>query len=257
MSKDLLSIHVEGYRVRAQLNRPEKGNALSVALLEALDQFSQELHEVNGRFAEAKTVVLSGGGGRAFSAGADISSLAGLSASEATSHMLWGQEVFHRIECAPQVVIAAIDGVAFGGGLELAMACDLRVATPTSRLGQPEITLANLPGWAGTQRLPRIVGEGRALQMILTGKPIDASTGLAWGLLNEVGEDAVVTAESLAETVESYSRTALALAKDAVYVGERHGTVHGSLTEARHVGTCCTTPEQREAVQAFLDRKRS
>lgn len=256
MSEELLTIRTDGLRVYAELRREAKGNALNVELLSALDQFSRELHDTSGRFGSAKTVILSGAGGRAFSAGADISSLAGLSASAATNHMLWGQEVFQRLEDAPQVVIAAIDGVAFGGGLELAMACDLRTATPTSRLGQPEITLANLPGWAGTQRLPRIVGEGRALQMILTGSPVDAATGLDWGLLNSVEEDAIAAAERIAEGIERFSGTALGLAKHAVYAGERHGTTHGSLIEARHVGTCCETPEQQEAVQAFLNRKR-
>ncbi|MFV0425538.1 MAG: enoyl-CoA hydratase/isomerase family protein [Beutenbergiaceae bacterium] len=255
MEQELLKIESSGARISAQICRPHKGNSLSVELLSELDTFTRQL--CDGAFPDAKTVILSGAGDRAFSAGADIASLAGLSASEATNHMLWGQQIFQRLEDAPQVTIAAIAGVAYGGGLELAMAADLRTATPQSRLGQPEITLANIPGWAGTQRLPCLIGQGRALQMILSGEPISAELALEWGLLNVVADDALAAAHSLADIIESRSATALHLAKDAVYAGQRLGTVHGSLVEARHVGTCCTTPEQRAAVQGFLDRKKS
>lgn len=252
---DVLLLEQRGSVLHARLNRPGKGNSLSRALLAALDGLGDDLRGGGAR-QDVRAVVLSGEGGKAFCAGADINDLAGLSEREAVLHMLWGQEILQKFEDAPQVIIAAIDGVAFGGGLELAMACDLRIASPASRLGQPEITLANIPGWGGTQRLPRIVGEGRALEMILTGAPIAAEEARTIGLVNQVHEDAVAAATSLAERIAGMSPVAVAGAKHAVYAGVRHGIVHGLLEEARYVGVCCASPEQHRAVQAFFDRKK-
>ncbi|WP_277603908.1 enoyl-CoA hydratase-related protein [Agrococcus sp. ARC_14] len=242
--------------VDVRLYRPDKANALSQQMLMEFDVLTDALMRGTGIGEGARAVVLSGEGGRAFSAGNDITSLQGLSASEATQQMLRGQEIFQRLEDCPQVTIAAIDGVALGGGLELAMACDIRVASPTSRLGQPEITLANIPGWGGTQRLPRLIGEGRAIELILTGELVDAARAEQIGLVNRVTDDPVATAHQLASAIAAKAPTAVDEALKAVYAGARHGIVHGLLVEARGVGTCCTTPEQREAVQAFLDRKK-
>lgn len=239
----------------ATLNRPTKGNSLNTELIAALEEFAADLK--TPAHHTTKAVVLTGAGTRAFSAGADINTLVGLDAASAEAQMLRGQEVFDRLEDAPQVVIAAIDGVAFGGGLELAMACDLRVASPGSRLGQPEITLANLPGWGGTQRLPRLIGQGRALEMILTGDPLSANRALEIGLLNAVSDDPVAAACELAARVIRHSAAAVDAAKQAVYEGERKGIVQGLKHEAFLVGRCCESPEQREAVQQFLNRRRS
>lgn len=239
------------------LNRPRKGNAINGDLMAALGDLAGELHRSGGEPGAPRAVVLTGSGTSAFSAGADINNLVGLTKRTATEQMRTGQIFFDMLEDAPQVVIAAINGVALGGGLELAMACDIRIASPGARLGQPEITLGNLPGWGGTQRLPRLVGEGRALELILTGDPIDADEAYRLGLVNRISDDPLATAISLAEHILSRSAFAVDRAKQAVYTGVRHGTTRGLETEAALVGECSTSPEQRAAVQAFFDRKKS
>jgi enoyl-CoA hydratase len=238
------------------LNRPRKGNSLSNELMAALGQLVANLRRSSAEAAGARAVVLTGSGTTAFSAGADIHNLVGLTKSSATDQMRSGQVIFDMLEDAPQVIIAAINGVAFGGGLELAMACDLRIAAEGARLGQPEITLGNLPGWGGTQRLPRLIGEGRALEMILTGEPITAERAVAMGLVNSVADDPVAAAIELAGRIIDKSATAVDSAKQAVYAGVRHGITRGLETEAALVGACSVSPEQRAAVQAFFDRKK-
>jgi enoyl-CoA hydratase len=237
----------------ATIDRASKGNALDTPTIDALGDLTAGLHA--GEHPEVRAVIITGAGDRSFSAGADISTLHGLTADQARRQMTHGQDVFDRIEELPQLTIAAINGVAFGGGLELAMACDLRTAATTARLGQPEITLANLPGWGGTQRLPRLIGKGRALELILTGNPIDATTAHSYGLVNAVGDDAVETAVALATQVIRHAPGAVAASKEAVLYGDRHGIAHGLRREAELVGERCVTPEQRAAVEAFLNRK--
>lgn len=240
----------------ATLNRPRKGNSLSTELIVAIGELATELRRPHGRFAAVKAVVLTGSGDKVFSAGADINDLRGLSESAARKQMLRGQAVFDSLEDARQVVIAAVNGIAFGGGLELAMACDLRIAAPTATLGQPEITLGNLPGWGGTQRLPRLIGEGRALEMILTGEPIDAARAAQIGLVNSIAENPLDAAIDLAHRIAVRSSTAVDAAKQAVYAGERLGITRGLEIEAALVGKCSVSPEQQAAVQAFFDRKK-
>lgn len=240
----------------ATLNRPRKGNSLSTELIVALGDMLTELRRPGGRYASANAVVITGSGDSVFSAGADINSLRGLTEDTAREQMLRGQAVFDAVEDAQQVVIAAINGIAFGGGLELAMACDLRIASPEAKLGQPEITLGNLPGWGGTQRLPRLIGEGRALEMILTGVPVDATRAAEIGLVNAVADDVLAAALELADRIVDKSATAVDAAKQAVYAGERLGITRGLEIEAALVGTCSVSPEQQAAVQAFFDRKK-
>lgn len=237
------------------LNRPRKGNSLDNELMAALGRLAEELHRSAGEQGAARAVVLTGSGTKAFSAGADINNLVGLTRQTATGQMRTGQLIFDMLEDAPQVVIAAINGVALGGGLELAMACDIRIAATTARLGQPEITLGNLPGWGGTQRLPRLIGEGRALELILTGDTVDATEAFRVGLVNRVVSDPVAAAVALAEHIVTRSGFAVDRAKQAVYTGVRQGITHGLEIEAALVGECSTSPEQRAAVQAFFDRK--
>ncbi|GAA3728418.1 enoyl-CoA hydratase-related protein [Leifsonia bigeumensis] len=245
----------EGDTAIITLNRPTKGNALDHELISALEEFAARLQASVDDPPHA--VVLMGAGDRAFSAGADIHNLVGLDEKSATDQMLRGQAVFGMLEDAPQVVIAAVNGVALGGGLELAMACDIRIAAPHARLGQPEITLGNLPGWGGTQRLPRLIGEGRALELILTGEPIGASEAHRLGLVNQVADDPVSAAIALAQRITAHSAFAVARAKKAVYAGMRDGIRAGLEIEAALVGECAVSPEQRAAVQAFFDRKKS
>lgn len=256
MNEPVLHIDHHDQIVEARINRAAKGNSLSTELLGALENLADDLTDTGGALRDAHAVIITSEGGRAFSAGANINELAGLGYREATAHMMWGQEIFRKLEDTPQAVIAAIDGVAFGGGLELAMACDLRFATASSRFGQPEITLANIPGWGGTQRLPRLIGEGRALELMLLGDPISAARALELGLINGIADDVNEHARNIAARIVAMNPTAIDGIKRAVYSGVRYGPIHGLLVEARGVGACCQTPQQKAAVEAFLNRKR-
>jgi enoyl-CoA hydratase len=251
---DVVTTRIDGPVTVATINRPAKANALSNAVIDALDALADAVEQAAAT-GDTRVLVITGAGEKAFSAGADISNLVGLSASGARQQMLRGQRVFDRIAALPVAVIAAVNGVAFGGGLELAMACDMRVAAPHARLGQPEITLANIPGWGGTQRLPRLVGRGVASEMILTGSPIDAQRALAIGLVNAVAEDCVTAALQLADVIATRSRHAIKAAKAAIRAGLRGGIEYGLQVEAAAVAELCQTAEQHEAVRAFLDRK--
>jgi len=200
-------------------------------------------------------LVLTGAGTKAFSAGADINELDDIGPDAARAQMRRGQAVFDRLERLPIAVIAAINGFALGGGLELAMAADIRIAAPTARLGQPEITLANLPGWGGTQRLPRLVGRGIATELILTGDLVEADRAYAIGLVNRIATDPLPAAIELGARIAAHSRTAVRGAKRAIRVGLEDGVMAGLSVEADAVADCCGTEVQRQAVRAFLRRR--
>jgi enoyl-CoA hydratase/carnithine racemase len=235
------------------LNRPERLNALSRELLAALDAQCAAL----ANDAEVRAVVVTGAGERAFCAGADVNELDGIAPREAFELMRLGQQALDRLAGLPQPTIAAVNGVALGGGCEVALACDVRFAAAGARFGQPEITLANVPGWGGTQRLPRLIGPGRAAELILGGELVDAPTALAWGLANRVVDDARLLEEALAfaRRLAGFSATALAGAKHAIAHGLAHGQAAGLMVEAEAVARCCETDEQRAAVRAFLTRR--
>ncbi|WP_173035010.1 enoyl-CoA hydratase/isomerase family protein [Phytohabitans flavus] len=235
------------------LQRPERANALSDELIGAIGDQIDEIE----RDTETRAVVVTGAGTTAFCAGADVRELVDLDEAAARAKMLHGQRVFRRLELLPLPVIAAVNGHALGGGLELAMACDLRIAARSARFGQPEIRLANVPGWGGTQRLPRLVGLGRATEMIFTGDLLSAEEACRIGLVNRVVADEQVTSEALAlaERLAAYSTVALAGAKHAIHVGLDEGMTAGELAEAHAVATCCQTAAQRKAVTDFLNRR--
>jgi enoyl-CoA hydratase len=249
--EDVLLRERSGRVVIATLNRPAKGNALNHALIDSLDALAGELDND----PRTGALVLTGAGAKAFSAGADVSELDGLDRAAAREQMRRGQAVFDRLEQLPIAVIAAINGFALGGGLELAMAADVRLVVGSARLGQPEITLANLPGWGGTQRLPRLVGRGVANEMILSGDLIDAERAYAIGLVNDVVADPLAASMELAARIADHSPVAVRGAKHAIAVGLRDGAEAGLIAEADAVAECCTTDEQHAAVRAFLDRR--
>ena len=238
----------------ASLNRPAKGNALNRPLIEALDALARDL-EQDG--SGTRALVITGRGAKAFSAGADVSELDGIEHDAAYEQMRRGQLALDRIERLPIPVIAAINGFALGGGLELAMAADLRIAAAGSALGQPEINLGNLPGWGGTQRLPRLIGVARATEMILTGELLPAARALEWGLVNAVTDDALAAALQLADEIAGRNSVAVRGAKRAIRVGMEEGIAAGLLIEAEAVALCCQTDHQRRAVHNFLHRKQS
>lgn len=234
------------------VNRPHKGNSLNLAVFRELNAFISRLHND----ATVRAVVVTGIGDRTFSAGADISELNGLEGAAAYEFSATGQFVFDQLENLPKPVIAAINGAALGGGLELALACDIRIAASTAHFGQPEITLANTPGWGGTQRLPHVVGVGRAKAMMLIGRPIDAEMALSYGLVTEVVDperlhDRVV---ELARDLSTRAPHAVHAIKEAVHVGIAGGNEAGMRAERCGVAACSGTDEQIAAVRAFLNR---
>lgn len=246
-----LRVSTEGHVRTLELDRPEKRNALNRQLMSALND---ALNDIEGDPAVRAVVIV--GRGPLFSAGADINDLADLSPADAKDHMRWGQAIFDRIEDLRMPVIAAINGHAFGGGLELALACDLRYVAATALLAQKEVTLENLPGWGGTQRLPRLIGEARAKEMIYLGSTVDAEEALAFGLVNGIEpveslRDAVsVTAASLA----SRSPVALTGAKVAIASSRRPDRTAGMVIEAEGVSKCFETDAQQAALNRFLGR---
>lgn len=250
---EVLDIVDDGRVILATLNRPTKGNALNQPLIDALDGLCERVEGLH-RTADPRSVVLTGAGAKAFSAGADVNELDGISADAARRQMRRGQQVFDRLERLPVVVIAAVNGFALGGGLELAMAADIRVAAQNARLGQPEISLGNLPGWGGTQRLPQLVGRGRASEMILTGDLITAERAYEIGLVNAVVEDPVAFSIELGARIAMSNPVAVEGAKRSIRSGLEGGTSSGMVVEADAVAACCATDYQRAAVQAFLHR---
>jgi enoyl-CoA hydratase len=232
------------------VNRPKALNALNRALVEALAATFEEL----GADTDVDGIVLTGAGDRAFVAGADISELADLTPEAAFGFARRGQEVMRRIEGTPKPVIAAIGGYALGGGLELALACHLRVAAPQAKLGLPEVKLGVIPGYGGTQRLPRLVGRGRALRMILTGNPVGSDDALASGLVDAVHEDAVEGAAALLDQVLANGPLAVRNALLAVDAGFP-GLEDGLLTEASLFSSLAGTDDMREGTGAFLEKR--
>lgn len=236
------------------INRPAQLNALNAAVL-------QELHEEVVRLDTdlgVRAVVLTGSGEKAFVAGADIAEFASFSPEEGEALATRGQSlVFDRIEQSSKPFIAAINGFALGGGLELAMACHIRLASSTARMGLPEVGLGVIPGYGGTQRLPRLVGNGRALQMIATAKMIDALTAERWGLVNSVheGSDLLPQAIALGQQIAAQSGNAISEAMAAVRAGWDNSEA-GFAEEKLRFGACFQTPEFVEGTTAFLEKRK-
>ncbi len=235
------------------INRPDKLNALN-------DQVMAELADAAERIAttpEIKGAILTGAGPKAFVAGADIGDLAKQGPFDGKARALRGQAVLRRLETCGKPVIAAVNGFALGGGCELAMACHLRVASETARFGQPEVKLGIAPGYGGTQRLPRLVGKGVALELILTGEPIDAREAHRIGLVNRVVPAAELLAESekLLRGILAMGPLAVRLALEAVDQGLEMTLDEGLLLEANHFGLLAATQDTREGLTAFLEKR--
>lgn len=235
------------------ISRPEKLNALNKEVVRQLtDAVSTALAE-----ERVAALVITGAGDKAFVAGADISEFQGLTPAEAQALAARGQRLFDLLEAASKPVIAAVNGFALGGGMELAMACHLRVAAETAKFGQPEVKLGLIPGYGGTQRLPRLVGKGRALELLLTGKMIDAQTALNWGLVNQVvppGQLAEAVSK-LAEEVLAVAPTAVRWCLEAVNRGLEVPLPAALSLEATIFGLCASTEDFREGVEAFLSKR--
>ena len=236
------------------VNRPEKLNALSGSVI-------AELRDAFARIAADGAIhaaIVTGAGDKAFVAGADISELAVLSPYEARAYAMRGQEVFRALETCGKPTVAAVNGYALGGGLELAMACSVRFASETARLGQPEVKLGIIPGYGGTQRLPRLVGRGRALELLLSGEPVNAAEAHRIGLVNAVVPHVELLNYSRAwlAKVLANGPLALGLVLEAVDVGLDCGLDAGLRFEAAAFGVSAATEDRREGTQAFLEKRR-
>ncbi len=235
------------------INRPGKLNALNAEVVDDLEACFKDLHAQT----EVRAVVLTGAGEKAFVAGADITQFSGLSPEDAASFARRGQEVFNLIESGPKPVVAAVNGYALGGGCELALACHIRLASDNASLGQPEVNLGVIPGYGGTQRLPRVVGRGVALEMILTGDPITAERALAVGLVNRITtqEELLPTARKLAKRIASRGPVAVRLSTAAVLRSDLP-LRDGLQQEADLFGQSFATEDVKEGVTAFLERRK-
>jgi enoyl-CoA hydratase len=254
MAFDHLLFERDGAVAIVTINRPTVLNALNSQTLDELHRVILELKQDDG----ARVVILTGAGDKSFVAGADINELALQTPISGREHALAGQQVFDAIENMGKPVIAAINGYALGGGCELAMACTLRIAADTAKLGQPEITLGLLPGYAGTQRLPRLVGTGKALEMILTGALIGAEEAQQIGLVNRVVPAAwlMVQTRKLADQLATSAPIAMRYIISAVNKGVEMPFADACQYEATLFGLIASTDDMREGTTAFLEKRK-
>lgn len=254
MAFDNLLIDRDGSVAIVTINRPKVLNALNAPTLDDLRRVLLDLK----RDESIRAIVITGAGDKSFIAGADINELAVQSPSSGRDHALTGQHVFDLIENLGKPVIAAVNGYALGGGCELAMACTLRLAADTAKLGQPEINLGILPGYAGTQRLARLVGKGKAMEMILTGSPISAAEAERIGLVNRVvpAGDLLTDARKLAASLAAQAPIAMRYIISAVNHGLEMPFAQGCAYEATLFGLATATDDMREGTRAFLEKRR-
>jgi enoyl-CoA hydratase/carnithine racemase len=233
------------------LARPDAMNALSGQLL-------RELHAAVDALAQSpdvRLVVVTGSGGKAFSAGADLKERRGMTAEETEARIDLINDCFNALARLPQLTVAALNGVAFGGGLELALACDLRIATPTVQLGLTEVRLGIMPGAGGTQRLTRLIGVARAKELILLGRRIDAEKALALGVLNQVVEDLEPAIAGIAAELEGCAPISVASAKRAIDHAPDLSLDDGLRYERRCYGQTLTTEDRNEGLLAFAEKR--
>ena len=249
-----LRITADGRVHTVTVNRPEVLNALNTALLEELLATLGDL----GRDENCAVIVLTGAGDRSFIAGADIKEMDGKTPLEARAYSELGQEIAHMLEVMRKPTIAAVNGYALGGGCELAMACTIRIAADSARLGQPEINLGIVPGYAGTQRLSRLVGRGRALELLLTGDQVTAHEAHRLGLVNRVvpAADLMTEARSLAGTLAAKAPVAVRYILEAVHKGLEMPFPQAQVFEATLFGLVAATEDMREGTNAFLEKRK-
>ncbi len=252
MSYQFLTLEVSNRIATLTVNRPDKLNALNDATVAEL---GKAIDEVRTRTDIAGLIVT--GAGRAFIAGADISELASQTPTIAKSRAQRGQEVFRRFETSPKPVIAAVNGFALGGGCELALACHIRIASDKAKFGQPEVKLGTCPGYGGTQRLSRLVGKGRAIQLITTAEMIDANEAYRIGLVNKVvtGEELIPKATEMMNLILANGPLAVALCIEAVDRGLEMSLDEGLVLEANHFGLLAASEDMTEGMKAFLEKR--
>jgi enoyl-CoA hydratase/carnithine racemase len=235
------------------VNRPKVLNALNTPTWKDLRTALEAARDD----VAVRGVILTGAGDKAFVAGADISELVHVAAFEAEQASRFGQAVLDLIENLGKPVVAAVNGFALGGGCETAMACTIRIAVDTAKFGQPEVALGLLPGGGGTQRLPRLVGKGRALQLILSGEMIDVQEAYRIGLVNEIvpAANLIARAEAILKKIGANAPIAVKLSLEAVNKGLETGQAEGLLLEAAYFGLCAATEDKKEGTSAFLEKR--
>ena len=234
------------------LDRPDALNALSVALLGGLDRAFDQVAA-----GDARGLIVTGAGAKAFSAGADIKELTGRTLMQTRAGTELGQRVFAKLDTLPMPSIAVINGFAFGGGLELALACTFRLALPGAKLGLPEIKLGLIPGYGGTQRLPRLIGEGRALELIMTGRTVEADEAARIGLVNRLVEgDPLAAGVALGREFSRYGLPALRFARDAVKRALDLPLSEGLKIEADLSALAYATEDAKEGMEAFMAKRK-
>ena len=253
MEYNNLIMTVEGAVATVAVNRPKALNALNQETLEELLACFTSLAGMK----DVRVVILTGAGEKSFVAGADIAFMKDLSPMEARNFALLGQSVFSAIENLPQPVIAAINGFSLGGGCELALSCDMRIASETAKFGQPEVNLGVIPGFAGTQRLPRLIGKGLANELLFTGDIIDAQEACRIGLVNRVvpADQLMPACQKIAGKIASKGPLAVKLCKGAVNSGMEMDLNRACQFEADQFALCFTSPEQKEGMGAFLEKR--
>lgn len=235
------------------INRPKVLNALN---RETMTEISQAVKKI-ATDPDVAVLIITGSGEKSFVAGADIGEMRTLSALEGRAWSKFSQATFNTIENLPQPVIAAVNGYALGGGCELAMSCDIRIASEKAKFGQPEVLLGVVPAFAGTQRLPRLVGKGRAKELLFTGDQIDAAEAYRIGLVNKVvpAGELLTAAKALAEKIISRGPVAVQLCKAAVNEGLDMDLESGQAYEAEVFGLCFATADQKEGMSAFVEKR--
>ncbi|ENZ00653.1 short-chain-enoyl-CoA hydratase [Clostridium thermobutyricum] len=243
----------EGNLAIVTINRPKALNALNSETLKDLNTVIDDLEKDNNIYA----VILTGAGEKSFVAGADISEMKDLNEEQGREFGILGNKVFRRLETLDKPVIAAISGFALGGGCELAMSCDIRIASEKAKFAQPESGLGITPGFGGTQRLPRIVGLGKAKELIYTGEIIKADEALRIGLVNKVValEELMNEAKAMANKIMVNAPIAVRLCKDAINRGMQVGMDEAIMIEAEDFGKCFSTEDQTEGMTAFMERR--
>ncbi|MDR2527849.1 MAG: enoyl-CoA hydratase/isomerase family protein [Synergistaceae bacterium] len=250
-----LLMEVENEIAVVTINRPKSLNALNS---ETLAELEQCLGEIEKR-KDVKVVILTGSGEKAFVAGADISEMVNATAAEGRNMAFLAYRTFGKLENMPQVTIAAVNGFALGGGCEISMACDIRVASENAKFGQPEVNLGTLPGFGGTQRLPRLVGKGRAKELIFTADMIDAQEAYRIGLANKVVPLAELLdfCKKMAAKIISKGSYAVSLAKMAINTGLDTDLSSGLKLEADLFGLSFATADKKEGMSAFLEKRQA
>lgn len=255
MAYENLLLEIDNAVALLTINRPKALNSLNLPTMNALSQAIADLQEN----PEVKVIILTGAGEKAFVAGGDISSMQPLGPLEARKVAQQAQQLFNDIEYGKKVVIGAINGYALGGGCELAMACDIRIVSDNAKFGQPEINLGIIPGWAGTQRLPRLIGKGKAKELMFTGDMVSATEAAQLGLANQVvsQSELLATARQLAEKIAVKPQGAIQLIKEAVNNGLEMESKKAFAYEAELFGLCFATEDQKEGMGAFLEKRQA